>query len=111
MRDPRAVSPGSNMPAYPHLFTSRIDWSRVGAKIDSMRAAGVPYRPAEVSAADAIGHAQARVITDDLRAAGERSADPDSEIVALIAYLQRLGRPQGNPDTAQAVTAAMGAGR
>jgi cytochrome c oxidase cbb3-type subunit I/II len=111
MRDPRAVSPGSNMPTYSHLFTNRIDWSRVDAKIDSMRTAGVPYRPAEVSAAAAVGHAQARVIVDDLRANGERNADPEAEIIAVIAYLQRLGRPLGNPDTAQAVTTALGAAR
>jgi hypothetical protein len=71
----------------------------------------VPYRPAELRAAEAVGRAQARVIVDDLRAAGERRVDPDAEIVALTAYLQRLGRPQGNPDTAAAVAAALGAAR
>jgi cytochrome c oxidase cbb3-type subunit I/II len=111
LRDPQAISPGSNMPSYPHLFTRRVDWSRVPAKLDALRAAGVPYRPAELRAAEAVGRAQARVIVDDLRAAGERRVDPDAEIVALTAYLQRLGRPQGNPDTAAAVAAALGAAR
>ena len=41
----------------------------------------------------------------DLSANGAPVA-PDSEAVALIAYLQRLGRPQGNPDHAAVVTAA-----
>ncbi len=105
MQDPRSTSPGSNMPAYPHLFTSRVDVSTASARLDAMRAAGVPYRPFEVSGARAIGDAQARVIASDLAANGAH-VEPDAEIVALVAYLQRLGRSGGNPDTREAVEAA-----
>ena len=110
MQDPRSTSPGSNMPAYPHLYTNTIDWSRVDGKVYALRIAGVPYNAGEIRAATAIGHAQAQAIAQDLRTAGEAGANPDTEIVALVAYLQRLGRPLGNPATAQAVDAAMRGG-
>ncbi len=105
LADPRSTSPGSNMPAYPHLTTARVDLSRTAGKLEAMRAVGVPYRPAELSAAREIAQAQAQAIAADLSANGAPVA-PDSEAVALIAYLQRLGRPQGNPDHAAVVTAA-----
>ncbi len=106
LADPRSTSPGSNMPPYSHLARWRVDFSRTAGKIDAMGALGVPYGRNDFSTAQAAALAQARVIADDLRAGGER-VETDSEAVALIAYLQRLGRPLGNPDTQAAVTAAV----
>jgi cytochrome c oxidase cbb3-type subunit I/II len=105
LADPRSTSPGSNMPAYTHLASARVDLSATAGKLDAMRTVGVPYRPAQISAARQIASAEANAIATDLRANGAR-VEPDSEVVALIAYLQRLGRSQGNPDTATAVEAA-----
>ncbi|MFO0649110.1 MAG: cytochrome-c oxidase, cbb3-type subunit I [Polyangiales bacterium] len=105
MQDPRSTSPGSNMPAYPHLFTSHVDNSNISSRVDAQHSAGVPYRPFEISGAANIASAQARFIVQDLAAAGAH-AEADSEIVALIAYLQRLGRPTGNPDTREVVETA-----
>ena len=104
LADPRSTSPGSNMPSYTHLGGARVDLTRTAGKLDAMRAVGVPYREAELTAARATANAQGVAIADELRANGARVA-PDSEAVALIAYLQRLGRPLGNPDTAAAVAA------
>ncbi len=105
MMDPRSISPGSNMPAYPHLFTARRDTANVSNRVDAMRAAGVPYRPFEITGANAIASSQAQAIAQDLTTNGAR-VEPDAEIVALVAYLQRLGRPLGNPDTREVVEAA-----
>ncbi|MDP3219631.1 MAG: cytochrome-c oxidase, cbb3-type subunit II, partial [Deltaproteobacteria bacterium] len=105
LADPRSTSPGSNMPAYPHLATARVDLSATAGKLEAMRTVGVPYPAAQIGAASQIATAEANVIAEDLRANGARVA-ADSEAVALIAYLQRLGRMQGNPDTAAAVQAA-----
>ena len=90
MEDPRSVSPGSIMPAYPWLYTQSIDTAIVGSKIRAMQRLGVPY-PREYDR-QAVGdlRAQAVLIADDLQKANAPS-DPDKEIVALIAYLQRLG--------------------
>ena len=105
LADPRSTSPGSNMPAYTHLATARVDLSRTAGKLEAMRTVGVPYSAAQIAGARPIANAEAAVIAADLRANGARVAE-DSEAVALIAFLQRLGRPQGNPDTATAVAAA-----
>ncbi len=90
MEDPRSVSPGSIMPAYPWLYTQSIDTAIVGSKIRAMQKLGVPY-PKEYDK-QAVGDlkAQATLIAGDLQQQNA-PGDPDKEIVALIAYLQRLG--------------------
>ncbi len=91
MENPRSVSSGSTMPNYPWLLTKATDTAALPGKISVQRMLGVPYpawSPAEVFASV---DAQAKAIADDLRAAGT-SAAPDREIIALIAYLQKLGK-------------------
>jgi cytochrome c oxidase cbb3-type subunit I/II len=107
MLDPRSTSPGSNMPAYPHLLTNTIDPAGTAARLEAMRTLGVPYTDAMVAAAATDERAQAESITRDLADNGAR-ATPDSEMVALIAYLQRLGRttqPLWSPTPAAAPAA------
>ncbi len=91
MIDPRSTSLGSNMPAYPHLATTRYDAERLDDKVDAMRALGVPYTAAQVSTAAADATTQGQQITQELQREGVTVA-PDTQLVALIAYLQRLGR-------------------
>ena len=91
MEDPRSISVGSNMPNYPWLLTNATDVAALPGKINVQRMLGVPYpawSPAQVAAEV---DAQAKAISDDLRAAGAFVA-PDKQIVALIAYLQKLGK-------------------
>jgi len=91
MENPRSVSAGSTMPNYPWLLTKATDTAALPGKISVQRMLGVPYpawSPAEIFAAVDV---QAKAIADDLRAAGT-SVAPDREIVALIAYLQKLGK-------------------
>ena len=91
MENPRSVSAGSTMPNYPWLLTKATDTAALPGKISVQRMLGVPYpawSPAEVFANV---DAQAKIIADDLRAAGT-SVAPDREIIALIAYLQKLGK-------------------
>ncbi|MFP4068642.1 MAG: cytochrome-c oxidase, cbb3-type subunit I [Opitutales bacterium] len=101
MLDPRSISPGSNMPNYPWLFEKETRIKDLPAKIRAMRMLGVPY-PIDLSEEEI----QAQV---DEQAAGiverlaEKSAytEPNKEIVALIAYLQKLGayeRTDGSND-------------
>lgn len=92
MMDPRATSPGSNMPSYPHLATNAVDYGHTKDKLGAMRTIGVPYTDAEVQNAEAAARTQGDVIAKDLREAGVE-AQPNSELVALIGYLQHLGKP------------------
>ncbi|MEY4940162.1 MAG: hypothetical protein RIQ93_1897 [Verrucomicrobiota bacterium] len=91
MEDPRAISSGSNMPAYPWLLANRTDVTALPAKIGAMRALGVPYPNWTPGQIQARVDEQAKAIAADLRAAGATVA-PEAEIVALVAYLQQLGK-------------------
>ena len=97
MADPTSTSPTSIMPRYPWLRTNTIDESMTPAKIRAMITLGVPYGEGYDQQAVADMRAQAKVIYDDLvqnksnLLLGENGLAQDQEIIALIAYLQRLG--------------------
>ncbi len=91
MMDPREVSPGSNMPNYPWLFERKTDVAALDSKLAVQRILGVPYPEYKDGELLLAVETQAKSIADDLRASGVYIA-PDREIVALIAYLQKLGK-------------------
>jgi cytochrome c oxidase cbb3-type subunit I/II len=91
MRDPRSTSPGSVMPSYPWLLTATIDVDDVRASIRALRKAGVPYSEGDVDGVAESLSTQGEEIVASLAAANLETT-ADKEIVALIAYLQRLGR-------------------
>jgi len=93
MMDPRSTSPGSNMPAFPWFYDNKADYSTLPAKIKVLRTLGVPYPNWTDAEIQSSVEAQAKVITTELRSQGEYCA-PDKEIVALIAYLQKLGKSE-----------------
>ncbi len=90
MLDPESMSPNSIMPPYPWLFEKDIDKASTPTKIAAMRTLGVPYDEdfPEKSIADL--EAQAEKIAANLKEQGYEVSS-DRQIVALIAYLQRLG--------------------
>ncbi|HKJ90482.1 MAG TPA: cytochrome-c oxidase, cbb3-type subunit II, partial [Oceanipulchritudo sp.] len=90
MRVPREISPGSNMPPYPWLLEKTVDWSRLPRKIAAMRILGVPYPDWSDEEILASMRTQADGIVADLEA-NFRSTSAETQIVALIAYLQKLG--------------------
>ncbi|NGF56290.1 cytochrome-c oxidase, cbb3-type subunit I [Parapusillimonas sp. SGNA-6] len=90
MLDPTITSPGSIMPAYPWLIDQQLDNSTLKAKMNAMRILGVPYTNEQIESAVADAEKQAAEITKDLEA-NQVQVQSDREIVALIAYLQRLG--------------------
>ncbi|MFY0522303.1 cytochrome-c oxidase, cbb3-type subunit I [Archangium gephyra] len=101
LMDPRATSPGSNMPSYAWLAANRIDVKAAPKKLALMQKLGVPYTNADVDGAELRQKAQAETIVTDLAAQGVKVAW-DSEMVAIVSYLQRLGRgPQDLPKPAQ----------
>jgi len=90
MNDPNSISPGSIMPPYPWLLEQELDISSTEAKINTMRKLGVPYNPdyEKISNTELID--QATKIADDLKKNGI-AVENTKEIIALIAYLQRMG--------------------
>jgi len=91
MRDPRSTSPGSVMPPYPWLMESTIGAEDIQASLRALQRSGVPYSDADVEGVAASLANQAREVVARLAGAGIQT-QADAEIVALIAYLQRLGR-------------------
>ena len=90
MEDPESVSPSSIMPAYPWLYTQDIDTAHTASKIRAMQSLGVPYPKEYDRQAVSDLKAQAEGIAVNLQKESA-PADPSKEIIALIAYLQRLG--------------------
>jgi cytochrome c oxidase cbb3-type subunit I/II len=90
MEDPRSTSPGSIMPTFPWLLADELDTGSTRAKLRAMRWLGVPYTPEQVDRGLDDLRTQARQIAADLAGAGVQGTE-GKEIVALIAYLQRMG--------------------
>jgi cytochrome c oxidase cbb3-type subunit I/II len=90
MYEPSSISPGSIMPRYPWLFENDIDVSLTEAKIKAMQTLGVPYEKGYEKMANDDLKKQANAIVADLRKENIK-AMPEKEIIALIAYIQRLG--------------------
>ena len=88
--EPSAISAGSVMPAYSFLIDHDLDTASTPAKIRAMQTLGVPYEQGFDQKANEALMSQAKGIAADLKANGI-SVPANKEVVALIAYLQRLG--------------------
>ena len=93
MKDPESLAKGSIMPRYPWLYTDTFDVESVSSRLSVMKTLGVPYSDQEVLNAKEDYLNQARLVRDDLikNNTADQSLKEDHEIIALIAYLQRLG--------------------
>jgi len=107
MMDPSSTSPGSIMPRYTWMIKKDLDYSQIGKKMETLRTLGVPYSDAEIEGAVASLESQAKEVEADLHQDPEyvkNYADSNmesKEIVALIAYLQRMGTDIKANETAQ----------
>ena len=92
MNNPRDMESNSIMPNYPWLLHDQTDFSSLPQKLKALKQLGVPYGDEEIRFAQADAHQQAALIAQSLRASGVKDDKlEDREIVALIAYLQKLG--------------------
>ena len=90
MRDPRSISPGSVMPPYAWLLDDKVDPDDVAKSVRALEKLGTPYVGTDDAAVASSLQSQGASIVQNLATAGI-TAEWDDEIVALIAYLQRLG--------------------
>lgn len=93
MLDPRSTSSGSIMPPYPRLCATELDTSSISTKRSVLQTLGTPYTDDEVKNAESLLREQAGRIVSELKAqqAPMSELEAKSEIIALIAYSQRLG--------------------
>ena len=89
--NPRAVTAKSIMPAYSHFLTKSLDFAQIQSRVDAMAMVGVPYGDA-VNRAPAMARAQAQAIAASIVEQGGPRGLEDMQIVAMVAYMQRLGR-------------------
>ena len=90
LEEPSAISTGSVMPSYAFLIEHNLDTATTPLKINAMRTLGVPYEADFAPRANAALMKQANEIAASLKKDGIE-VPANKEIVALIAYLQRLG--------------------
>jgi cytochrome c oxidase cbb3-type subunit I/II len=90
MDDPRSTTPQSLMPRYSWMLEKPLDFASIQARVDAMAMLGVPYGAA-IHSAEVMARAQAKQVAAEIVTQGGPAGLEDKEIVALIAYLQRLG--------------------
>jgi cytochrome c oxidase cbb3-type subunit I/II len=90
MEDPRSTTPQSIMPRYPWLLTKTLDYGSIQARVDAMAMLGVPYGDA-VNRAESLARDQAKSLAAEIEAQGGPRGLEERQIIALVAYLQRLG--------------------
>lgn len=104
--NPRSTSNGSIMPDYVWLPVQKIDLESLPSHIDALRTLGVPYPAATPEQIKTQALTQATEISKALAESNSKiKVDPDREIVAVIAYLQKLGHSEKVPEHAAAKTA------
>jgi len=91
LENPSHTSPGSIMPPYPWLLTQELDTNAVVPRMVGMRKIGVPYSENDITNAQRNLATQEAKIVTNLQMGAISNAPPNREIVAVIAYLQRLG--------------------
>jgi cytochrome c oxidase cbb3-type subunit I/II len=91
-QEPKQVTQGSIMPGYPWLLTKPLNFDDIPARMNAMRTLGVPYTQSHIDS----GVGQAKTQAAEIAAKIEQEKGPgglaDKQVVALIAYVDRLGR-------------------
>lgn len=97
--DPRSTSPRSIMPRYNWFLDWDLDYESIPGKLETLQTLGVPYSDDDIANAIENARAQARGIAADVEAAGGPAQLESKEIVAIVAYMQRLGTDIKNSET------------
>ena len=94
------MTQGSVMPAYPHLLTRKLNFGTIQQRVKVAAALGAPYER-ELTEAEDMARKQAREIVKELvkqggpstvtKSSGEEVALEETHVIALIAYMQRVG--------------------
>jgi cytochrome c oxidase cbb3-type subunit I/II len=106
--NPRDIVSGSLMPAYPHFAKTPIPWEAIEKRVGVMSMLGVPYGKA-VTEAIPMAKAQAATVAADIEKNGGPANLQEQEIVAIVAYIQRLGQDIKLANAPAATTASRAA--
>jgi len=92
--DPRMIK-GSLMPAYTWFAQDPIPYAKISTRVGVMKTLGVPYTPEEVKNSETHARTQAMALAQELEAAGVNASIRDKDMLAIIAYMNRLGTDLG----------------
>ncbi len=101
--NPEQRSPGSVMPSYRHLLVERLNFGDIQKRIQAVHFLGAPYEQ-ELTDAEGMARKQAELVAAEIIAQGgtvsfEGQLIKDATGIALIAYLQRMGKDLYRVDT------------
>ncbi len=96
LKDPQQIIPNSIMPPYPWLLHQSLDFTAIPASVAAMAKLGVPYKQ-ELTQAEVMAREQANTLASDIETQGGPPGLADKRIIALLAYLQRLGKDYSSP--------------
>ena len=105
MARPTDTTDRSIMPPYPWMLEDEIEFDEIQTRVDVMAMLGVPYGEA-IKHAEEMARTQATEIATNVAENGGPQGLETKKIVALTAYLQRLGRDIQETPPTQAVAAA-----
>jgi cytochrome c oxidase cbb3-type subunit I/II len=93
---PDQISKGTVMPSYRHLMTEKLNFGEIEPRVKAAYFLGAPYDK-ELKEAEAMARKQSEAVAAEIIAQGgpvtyEEQLIKDSTAIALIAYLQRLGK-------------------
>jgi len=89
--NPRSTTPQSIMPRYQWLLASPLDFGSIPSHMKAMRTLGVPYGEADIAGGVDAARAQAAKLSEAIVAQGGPKGLEDRKVIALVAYMQRLG--------------------
>jgi cytochrome c oxidase cbb3-type subunit I/II len=107
LENPRNINAASLMPTYGHLLKQTLDFESIQGRVDAMAMLGVPYGEAvKPGKAVEMAKKQAGEIAEALVKQGGYAAMGDKKVIALVAYLQRIGTDISKPAEAVPVAPA-----
>ena len=108
LENPRQINDRSVMPAYPWLLTQSVDFDSIPSHLRALSKVGVPYDEQTIQAATESARRQATQIAAQIVAQQGPAGLDTKKVVALVAYLQRLGTDLfAAPDAPSAVANAV----
>lgn len=91
-KNPRDTSPGSIMPNFPWLYSDKLDTSLTEKKMKVLQSLGTPYTDEDIEKAQKQMARDAQRIADRIKTDLGEEVPSDTEVIALIAYMQKLGK-------------------
>jgi cytochrome c oxidase cbb3-type subunit I/II len=96
--DPRLTSQGKSiMPSYEWLLHAKAEYDAIPQRMRGMKMLGVPYKDEEIDGSIAKAHEQAKTIVAKIKEYESPEQLEEMQVIALIAYLDKLGRDIGEP--------------